>query len=253
LKLNNTLLVKHNGQYIKCEFQQPSGCHKDRETKWILDNIKGFSEYCITTSGNAGISLARAFKTKATIFCPASTHWEKIELIHKYGGTVIFGGATYETAFGLCEGYIAVSPGTRVNVSTGKVDKFRAYKDLAWELEDLHFEHIFVPSGTLTLAGGLATYFSGTVHACVLPSNVSKQHSDIFSSVSVNFQDWKLVDSVNNVVVHVADPKALDLLLYARTLDTFLSRLDPCVMLPLVECSAAEKKNSVVIATGVAR
>jgi hypothetical protein len=138
-------------------------------------------------------------------------------------------------------------------VSTGKVPKYEAYKTLAKELEDLHFDHIFVPAGTMTLAGGLATYFKGTVHACTLPYDISKKHSDIFSSVAVNFTDAKLRSSVNNLVVHVVPVEALALILYARSIDAFLSTLDPCVMLPLVKDNVVEKTNSVVIATGVAR
>jgi hypothetical protein len=181
--------------------------------------------------------------------------------MRKYGATVHAWGDTYADAFRVCNEYVKLSS-DRVNVSTGRVEKYRAYKTLAWELEDLQFKNVFVPAGTLTLACGIAKYFDGTVYACMLPSHpffskreeLSLTMKETFSSVSVNVYDRALLFSLKDKVVPIPVPsKMLQPLLVYRWCDDLLKILDPCVTLPTWIEKRLHKPKSVIIATGVSR
>lgn len=235
-------------QIFKCEFMQPSGSHKDRESLWIKENIKA-SEYCISTTGNAGISLAYWLGDKVRVFCPIGTHAEKIALMKSYGAQVVNKSDTYSDALNQCDNYVQTTAG-RVNVSTGKCDKFLAYESLANQLLD--YENVLVPSGTFTLACGIAAFHPGKVIACTLESDAPEKIADKFSSVNTNFRNQTLINSTH--VSEIAVPnEALDILLAQRPKHSLLKNLDPVVCLPSYVQKKQNITHSIIIATGVDR
>ncbi len=95
--VGNTPLVKIDNVYLKLEYLNPTGSHKDRIALYMLRDVenKGYAkgtpviEY---TSGNTGISVAWAskfFGYKPVIFVPHGTSREKVNMIRALGAETI--------------------------------------------------------------------------------------------------------------------------------------------------------------------
>ena len=94
--VGNTPMVNVNGIYLKLEYYNPTGSHKDRTALYMIRDAKrkglkkgdAVIEY---TSGNTGISVAwvsRILGYRAVILVPEGTSREKVNLIKAFGGEV---------------------------------------------------------------------------------------------------------------------------------------------------------------------
>ncbi len=96
--VGNTPMVSVDGVYLKLEYYNPTGSHKDRTALYMVRDAerKGLKkgqfvvEY---TSGNTGISVAWVSKIlgyKAVILVPEGTSEEKVNLIRAFGAEIIY-------------------------------------------------------------------------------------------------------------------------------------------------------------------
>lgn len=143
--------------FLKLECKNPSGSHKDRETLYLVNKFGWDKQYIVTSSGNAGISLAYWMKDNATVLVPEITPQEKTRLIRKHGGNVIIKGKEYPESYNFVE-QIAKEKGL-LNVSAGFVERWRGDVELSYELKPFNFEWIFVPAANHSLAYGIAFGF----------------------------------------------------------------------------------------------
>lgn len=98
-ELKKITTIELNGNYLfaKCEFQNPSGSHKDRTFLHIIETLEkegkinpGMTLVDCST-GNGGAALAWIGKKKGykvKIFMPEGMTHERINQIKKYGGTL---------------------------------------------------------------------------------------------------------------------------------------------------------------------
>lgn len=92
--IENTPCLIIDGICIKCEFMNVTGSVKDRTALYMLQKIPRNATIMEATSGNTGISLAALYQAmgftgKCIIYLPNSTSKRKIEMILKYGGTIV--------------------------------------------------------------------------------------------------------------------------------------------------------------------
>ncbi len=96
--IGNTPTIEVDGVYLKLEYTNPSGSHKDRTALFMLREAqrKGLKkgDYVIEyTSGNTGISvtwISRVLGYRPIILVPESVTKEKVTLIKLLGGEIRF-------------------------------------------------------------------------------------------------------------------------------------------------------------------
>ena len=96
--IGNTPVVGIDGIYLKLEYYNPTGSHKDRAALYMIHDaerrgLKRGSVVVEYTSGNTGISVAWVSKImgyQATILVPEGTSEEKVNLIRAFGAQVVF-------------------------------------------------------------------------------------------------------------------------------------------------------------------
>ena len=93
--IGNTPVVRANGIYVKLEYLNPTGSHKDRTALYMVkDSSKNLErgKYLIEyTSGNTGISVAfisKIFGYKSIILVPRGTSQEKINIMKLLGAEI---------------------------------------------------------------------------------------------------------------------------------------------------------------------
>lgn len=98
IQLNSSLVASNTNLYVKCEFVNPSGSHKDRMYLFGIKKLEeqGFIKKGMTlvdfSSGNAGASLAMLapiFGYNALIVRPRGLSPGKAALIRAYGGQIV--------------------------------------------------------------------------------------------------------------------------------------------------------------------
>ncbi len=95
-KIGNTPMIEVDGVYLKLEYMNPSGSHKDRAALYMLREAQKSGlkkgDYVVEyTSGNTGIAvtwISRALGFKPVILVPESVTQEKVMLIKLLGGEV---------------------------------------------------------------------------------------------------------------------------------------------------------------------
>jgi cysteine synthase A len=96
--IGNTPVVQTENIYLKLEYFNPTGSHKDRTAKRMIEEamengLRRGNTVVEYTSGNTGISVAfvsRILGLKSIILVPEGTSPEKIRLIKLYGGEIHF-------------------------------------------------------------------------------------------------------------------------------------------------------------------
>lgn len=94
--VGNTPAVQMGDVYLKLEYLNPTGSHKDRIAMYMLEEVrkKGLEKGSTVieyTSGNTGISVAwasRFFGYRPLIFVPQGTSKEKINMIRAFGAEI---------------------------------------------------------------------------------------------------------------------------------------------------------------------
>ncbi|RPI86146.1 MAG: pyridoxal-phosphate dependent enzyme [Nitrosopumilales archaeon] len=92
--IGNTPCMSIDNILIKCEFMNLTGSIKDRTALYMLSKVPKNHTIMEATSGNTGISLAAlysalGFSGKCIIYLPITTSKRKVEMILKYGATVV--------------------------------------------------------------------------------------------------------------------------------------------------------------------
>lgn len=90
----NTPLVKLGDIYFKCEFQNPTGSHKDRVFAYQITKLKGngITKATISSSGNAAISAANYCKLAGidlTVFVSPNINTNKLKVLENLGCRII--------------------------------------------------------------------------------------------------------------------------------------------------------------------
>lgn len=90
----NTPLIKIDDIYFKCEFENPTGSHKDRAFAYQISKLKeqGINRAVISSSGNAAISAANYCKLaniELTVFVSANINKNKLKVLENLNRKII--------------------------------------------------------------------------------------------------------------------------------------------------------------------
>jgi len=165
---------------LKLEYTNPSGSHKDRETRWILDHYGHDKKYLVVSEGNAGISASYWMGKNVLVMVPNGTSEGRINMIRKFGAEVISDGEYYYDTYLIGE-KIAKEKGM-IDVSPGEVERWKGDATIGPELREVNTDYIFIPAAGLNLSYAVAYAYQSmldmgeiekapTLVACVLPNH----------------------------------------------------------------------------------
>lgn len=256
--------------FLKLEYNNPSGSHKDRETLHLVNKFGRERRYIVASSGNAGISLAYWMREKAVVVVPKATPKQKVEAIRELGAEVIVkGGYFYDSYRSVRE---MAQERRLIDISPGSVERWRGDVAISYELGELKPEHVFVPSADLSLAYGVAYGFQEMVNeglmekparvvACVTPNHpliklckdedVNDSHIQAFNSIYTHGEEGENIERgfLNFPFTRVESTTKLNSVLQ---LSWRYPDYDPAVLIAMF-ISREYKGRKVVIVTGVKR
>jgi threonine synthase len=256
--------------FLKLEYNNPSGSHKDRETLYFINKFGWEKKYIVASSGNAGISLAYWMREKAVVLVPEVTPKKKNEAIKKFGAQVMVKGKYFYDSYKLVS-EIAQKRGF-INISPGFVERWRGDVAISYELKELKPEYIFIPSADLALAYGIAYGFRETVNkdlikkpptvvACVLPNHplvklcedkdIDKHYKQAFNSIYTHGEEGKNIEKGFQDFSFTKVESATELNSVLQ-LGKKYPRYDPAVLIAMF-ISRRFKGKKVVIITGTKR
>ena len=256
--------------FLKLEYNNPSGSHKDRETFYFINKFGWKKRYIVASSGNAGISLAYWMREKAVVLVPEVTPKKKIEAIKKFGAKVMVKGRYFYDSYKLVS-EVAEKRGF-INISPGFVERWRGDIAISYELKELKPECIFVPSADLALAYGIAYGFQEMVTkdliekppavvACVLPNHplvklcededIDEYCKRVFNSIYTHGEEGKNIEKgfQDFSFTKVESTTELNLVLQ---LGEKYPDYDPAVLIAMF-ISRKYNGKKVVIVTGIKR
>jgi threonine synthase len=155
--------------YGKLEYVNPTGSHKDRESRNVLKDAlsKGFAEVAVASTGNAAVSLAAhsvAQGLRCHVFASAKIPEEKSKLISSFGGELhkVEGGLREAHAecvkFVERHGIYDANPGRNFKKIEGDAV---IGEEIAAQLE-ARPSHVFIPTNNGTLLSGIWMGFRRT-------------------------------------------------------------------------------------------
>jgi threonine synthase len=155
--------------YGKLEYVNPTGSHKDRESRNVLRDAlaEGFGEVAVASTGNAAVSLAAhsvAQGVRCHVFASEKISEEKSKLISSFGGELHKVGGGLREAHAECvrfverHGVYDANPGRNVKKIEGDA---AIGEEIAAQLEERP-SHVLIPTNNGTLLSGIWMGFKRT-------------------------------------------------------------------------------------------
>jgi hypothetical protein len=171
---------EHLECFLKLEYTNPSGSHKDRETYWIINKYGRDKHYLIVSEGNAGISGAYWMRDHALILVPEGRSDTKLNIIKQFEATVQATGKYYFETYKRGE-QISEDAGI-IDASPGELERWKGDVPIAYELMEWRPDYVFIPAANMNLSYATAYGFQELVDkelisiapiviACVLPNH----------------------------------------------------------------------------------
>jgi len=256
--------------FLKLEYNNPSGSHKDRETFHFINKFGWEKKYIVASSGNAGISLAYWMRENAVVLVPEITPKERIEAIQTFGAQVIVKGKYFYDSYKLVSEI--AQERDFINISPGFVERWRGDAAISYELKELKPEYIFVPAADLVLGYGIAYGFQEmldkdsiqkppTIVACVLPNHplirlckdedMSEYFEQVFNSIYTYGEEGENIEK-RFLDFPFTKVKSTTELNSTLQLSKKYPNYDPAVLLAMF-ISRKYNGEKVVIVTGIKR
>jgi len=218
LKFLSRLSERYNADlYAKLEFENPTGCFKDRGS--YIEVLKalelGKNAICLASTGNMAASVAayaRYFNIPCYVFVPEKTPEAKLAQSTIYDATIIKIKGDFKTCEILCREF---AKSGNYYLAGDYVFRQEGQKSFSYELLEqglTDFDYIFVPIGAGTNFAAIYKGYKEMLAAGLIskiPSFVAVQPEQSSPVVEGIFKKEKIVaDKVNTMAdaVAVADP-----------------------------------------------
>ncbi len=232
--IGNTPMVYVDGVYLKLEYLNPTGSHKDRTAYYMVrdaekNGLKNGDLVVEYTSGNTGISVAwvsRLLGYRAVILVPEGTSEQKMRLIRMYGAEleIVHEG---EDGHGIAEDMVKEEGGVYLH-QTENMANFKAhYETTGPEIanEARHISCFVMGAGTGGTVYGAGKYMKERLNAkifAMVPRGsyvqellTGKKEEDVaimegFSYFSFSELLHRALDEVVDSLIYVSSQEAIE-------------------------------------------
>ncbi len=198
----NTPIIKIDDIYFKCEFENPTGSHKDRAFAYQISKLShmGIKNAVISSSGNAAISAANYCKIAGIdlhIFVSGKINKEKLKVLQDLGCKIITTPRSVSEAFKFSKINNAYNLRQSIdpNAPVG-------YQDIATEIikEGIVPDAVFLPVSSGTAAVGISLGFEKLNHTVAIHAAQTDKVHPIASVFDKNFKKSSNISLADAIV-----------------------------------------------------